>query len=91
MTGTLSMNAHVIFNTLEYMTELKNGGISQKEAEAITKATEKAFHQLLDNRQLATKNDIIILKISLQTYMIKLATTMVSILGGIQLLFHLLQ
>ena len=46
------------FDTLAYMDELKRAGIKVEEAEAITKATQKALIQVMENRDLATKSDI---------------------------------
>lgn len=47
-----------MFDTLEYMDDLKNSGMKQEQAEAMTKAMAKAFSQMLDNQQLASKVDL---------------------------------
>jgi|GEM_PF-3500580 hypothetical protein len=52
------MRASITFDTLEYMDELKRSGMKQEEAEAITKATAKAFTQMLDTKEVAVKNDL---------------------------------
>lgn len=48
----------VPFDTMEYMQELRNGGMNQDEAEALTKATAKAFAKAMDDKNLVTKNDL---------------------------------
>lgn len=47
-----------IFDTLAYMQDLRSGGMTQEEAEAFTKATEKALHQALEEKQIATQDDL---------------------------------
>lgn len=59
------MRSNVIFDTLEYMDELKRSGMKQEEAEAITKATAKALTQLVETKELTTKKDIQEAKIEL--------------------------
>lgn len=48
----------VPFDTMEYMQELRNGGMTQDEAEALTKATAKAFAKAMDDKNVATKDDL---------------------------------
>ena len=52
------MQASVSFDTLNFMDELKKSGMTPEQAEAITKATAKAFCQIMDANNIATKNDI---------------------------------
>ena len=52
------MRAAVTFDTLEYMDELKKSGMKQEEAEAITKATARAFVQMMETKDLCTKSDL---------------------------------
>lgn len=82
------MQAHISFDTLEYMDELKKGGISQSEAEAITKATSKAFVQLMLTKELSTKKDLSDLKTDLQGFILKAITSTIFILGSIQTFLH---
>jgi hypothetical protein len=82
------MRANVTFDTLEYMDELKRSGMKQEEAEAITKATAKAFTQMLDTKEVATKKDLQELKMELQSFIVKAITTSILILGGLQTIFH---
>lgn len=82
------MKAAVTFDTLEYMDELKRSGMKQVEAEAITKATAKAFTQMMETKELATKKDLMILKSELQSFIVKAITTSIFILGGLQTFFH---
>jgi hypothetical protein len=62
------MRATVTFDTLEYMDELKRAGMKIEEAEAITKATQKAFNQMIDTKELATKMDLNEIKVELVKY-----------------------
>lgn len=82
------MRANITFDTLEYMDELKRSGMKQEEAEAITKATAKAFTQMMETKELATKKDILDLEMKLQAFIVKAITTSIVILGGIQTFFH---
>lgn len=45
------------FDTLAYLQELKRSGMNENEAEAITKATAKAFSQVIDLKEIGTKSD----------------------------------
>lgn len=86
------MKQSIIFDTLEYLDQLKNSGIEQEQAEAITKATAKAFSQLMENQELVTKTDLKLeiqnLKMELQSFIVKSVVTTITILGGLQALFH---
>lgn len=61
------MRANITFDTLEYMDELKKSGMRQEEAEAITKATQRALNQLVETKDLATKNDLSELRLVLKS------------------------
>lgn len=52
------MRSYITFDTLEYMDELKRSGMKQEEAEAITKATSKAFNQMMETKEVSTKLDL---------------------------------
>jgi len=84
------MESHINFDTLEYLEELKRGGIHHLEAEAITKATSKAFMQMMIAKDLATKKDLIDLKTDLQNFIVKAVSTTIVILGSIQTCIHYL-
>lgn len=81
----------ISFDTLEYMDELKRSGMRQEEAEAITKATAKAFAQMMETKELVTKGDLMKTKNELEAFIIKTITTSVVVLGGLQTLFHFLK
>lgn len=85
------------FDTLEYMDELKRAGMEQEHAEAITKATQKAFNQVLDAKDLATAKELQAVKIELIKYigdsswktigiLATFQTTIIGIFGIIQYL-----
>ena len=78
----------ITFDTLEYMDELKKSGMKQEVAEAITKATSKAFMQMLDTKEIATKKDLTNMKLELQAFIVKAITTSIVIIGGLQTVFH---
>jgi hypothetical protein len=82
------MQAHISFDTLEYMDELKRGGLNQPEAEAITKATSKAFTQMMLTKELCTKKDLTDLRTDLQGFIVKAITSTIFILGSIQTFLH---
>jgi hypothetical protein len=84
------MRSHITFDTLEYMDELKNAGMEQGLAEAITKANAKAFNQMIDLKELATKQDLFKLEQDLKSFIIKSLGIGLGILGGLQALFHFL-
>ena len=52
------MRSYITFDTLEYMDELKRSGMKHEEAEAITKATSKAFNQMMETKEVSTKLDL---------------------------------
>jgi len=60
------MKHAIIFDTLEYMDELKRSGMEQGQAEAMTKATSKALNQLMETKEVATTNDLKTLELNLQ-------------------------
>lgn len=82
------MQSQITFDTMEYMADLKLSGMKQEEAEAITKATAKAFTQMLDTKELANKKDLQNLKTELQIFIIKAISTAIFTLGSLQTLFH---
>lgn len=76
------MTKAIIFDTLEYMEELTASGMQLKEAEAITKATAKAFEQMTQTKELATKTDIKKLEIKLKELEIKLIRWIIGMIAG---------
>ena len=66
-----------MFDTLEYLNDLKESGMRQEEAEAITRATSKAFSQLIEIKQLTTKHDLKELEIGVKKEIkeLEIATT----------------
>lgn len=85
------MNSHINFDTLEYMDELKKSGMQEPQAQALTKATAKAFTQMIETNEIATKKDIDTLRMELQAFIVKTITTSILILGSIQTIFHFLK
>lgn len=85
------MRATISFDTLEYMDELKRAGMKAAEAEAITKATAKAFTQMMETKDIATKKDLYDLQNDLKSFIVKCVTTSICVLGGIQTLLHFMR
>ncbi len=56
----------VTFDTLEYVKELKEGGFSDKQADAMAQAQKKVINEAIDN-SLAAKGDINDAKLELKT------------------------
>lgn len=56
------MRADVTFDTLSFMETLKKSGMPQEQAEALTKATVKSFHQLIDFQEIINKRAYMHLK-----------------------------
>ena len=56
----------VTFDTLEYVKELKEGGFSDKQADAMAQAQKKVINEAIDN-SLATKGYIDDAKLELKT------------------------
>ncbi len=82
------MKSHIAFDTLEFTDDLKKGGFKQEEAEAVAKATAKAFTQMIDTKELATKKDILELKIELKSFIGNVIIGSFVILAGVQTLLH---
>lgn len=78
----------ITFDTLEYMQILREAGMKQTEAEAITRASNKAFSQLIEIREVATKTDLVHLKAELQSFIVKAIGGSVVIIGLIQTLLR---
>ena len=82
------MKSQINFDTLEYMEELKKSGLTQEQAEGITKATAKAFIQMADLKELATKTNLLTLELSLKSFIVKSFLLGISALGTIQALIQ---
>lgn len=54
--------SQLTFDTLKFVKTLENAGISKEHAEAITNAQKEAFGELVAAKDLATKQDILLLK-----------------------------
>lgn len=83
------MRSVITFDTLEYLEGLKKAGMNAEEAEAITKATQKALNQILDTYDIATKKDIRDLKVELQSFIIKSITSSIGVICSIQAILHI--
>lgn len=54
------------FDTLEFADSPRKAGMPQEQAEAVSRASQKAFSQMLDKNALATKNGICELRLEIQ-------------------------
>ncbi len=78
---------NITFDTLSYSNELKKNGFTDKQADAITKATSIAFNQIINSENLATKKDILELKDLINSTVIKTITGM-SVVQGMIIAFY---
>ncbi len=85
------MRASITFDTLDFMDELKRGGMQQDHAEAITKATAKALSQALEANSIATKRDISELKDLIHANTWKIISTLSIAQGMFITLFTFIQ
>lgn len=72
-----------ILDTLQIAKKAKEAGFSEKQAEFYA----ENLAELVDS-QVATKQDIKDLRYELKEFMVKVAIGIVSIIGGLQTLFH---
>lgn len=80
----------VAFDTLAFANKLKGAGMSPTLADVQAEETAKILSDLTTN-QLATKNDLNVLKMDMYGFTVRVAMCTVSILGGIQALFHFIK
>ena len=57
----------VTFDTLAYSDTLQKAGVPREQAEAFAKANAEAFNAMANTRQLATKQDIEIVRREIET------------------------
>lgn len=74
------MQSILHFDTLAYMEELKRSGMKNEEAEALTKATQKALGQIMDTKEIATKSDILIIKLDIEKLKVEMEKTKIELL-----------
>jgi len=74
------------FNAITYANKLKNAGLEIKIADV--QAEEMAN---IISSNLATKDDLKMLEMRLQAFIVKSFITAVGLLGGLQTLFHFLK
>ena len=86
----MKSKVQITFDTLEYMEELTGAGIPTNEAEAMTRATSRAFSQAMETQELATKKDLIQLETRMQKFFIKSSITSVTVIATLLTIFHLL-
>jgi hypothetical protein len=94
--------AAVSFDTYEFVTQLKDSGMDEKEAECLTKAFTNAVSQLevvtrtdlimikldITETKAALKDDIKNLELDLKHFIIKCFTTFVTLITGIQIVLR---
>lgn len=85
------MRSTITFDTLEYSEELKKSGMEPETAEALTKATARAFNQMMETKDLTTTHDLIELEKRLQLFIIKSLTALLSIAISVQTILHFIQ
>lgn len=76
----------IAFDTLKYANKLKSGGFDSKAAETQAEALSEVMKDLTKD-QLATKQDLMILKQEIYGFIVKTTIFTVTVLGGLQTLF----
>lgn len=76
------------FNTLDYYLDLVQSGISENQAEAITQSTVKAFNQLLQFKEIATRKDLDTLEKRMKAFIVTTVSSSIFLLGSLQTLLH---
>ena len=90
------------FDTLAYVDELEKSGMERERAQAISRATAKAFRQAMESRELATREDIrevekcihrtretlFKMETDLKSFIIKTVIGCLACLSGVQTFFH---
>lgn len=88
------MEVYIAFDTLEYMKQLNEAGIENRQAEAITKATHNAIYQVMTQSNLCTKNDLKEMENLFKSYIsktfAKYLSITVSILSVVQLVINIM-
>lgn len=74
----------ITFDTLEFMDGIKESGLSQEQAEAITKVTSKAIAQIISTNDLALKDDIRQLEIKMIKVVNDSMWKIIGIIGTLQ-------
>jgi hypothetical protein len=78
----------ITFDTLKFVKKLESAGMSQASAEAIASAQSEAFEELTKTKDLATKSDLLELKLDLLKWIVGLALGQIAILVGILMKLH---
>jgi len=61
---------YAAFDTLEFADTLRKAGVPREQAEAISRASQKAFGQIVERNELATKKDLLELRVDLIRWVI---------------------
>ena len=77
----------VTFDTLKFVERLKAGGMDEKTAKALAEAQSEVFAEALDS-QLATKQDLVELKLDMIKWMVGLGFAQIALLVGILAKIH---
>ncbi len=78
----------ITFDTLRFVKKLQSAGRTQASAEAIASAQSEAFEELTKTKDLATKSDLLELKLDLLKWIVGLALGQIAILVGILMKLH---
>lgn len=80
----------IAFDTLAFAKKLKVSGMSEELAEVQAEETAKILNELTI-KELATKKDLHDLKLDMYIFTVRVAAFTVSILAGLQALFHFIK
>ncbi|MCL4555996.1 MAG: DUF1640 domain-containing protein [Gammaproteobacteria bacterium] len=68
--------ATITFDSLEFVETLTNAGVPEAQAKAEAKAINSAFKQIMESKELATKQDLAILESNLRKDMAEMKSDM---------------
>ncbi len=73
----------ITFDTLAYSEKMQKAGFTREQADAMAKANAAAFNDMVDARQLATKQDLAELKHDILKWMVTAMIAQTALLVGI--------
>lgn len=80
--------AQISFDTLGYSKILRDAGFTEPQADALARAQNEAFSQMAENRELATKKDIVRLEAKMDTKMAEMDKKMAEMEARLVKSFH---
>ena len=73
----------ITFDTLEFADTLQKAGVPREQAEAMARASQKAIGLVVEQKDLATKKDILELRMELKEEMMAMKTDLIRWMVGL--------